>query len=408
VSRCLIILGLARRDWWHERILSLCAVLALASMLSPLIVLYGVRIGLVENLRTHLLQDPTALIIIPVGSGTSGYTETLFRQLRDMPSVRYVTPRTRAVASEMQFIGNNGSFVSLTLEPALTGDPLLERFQQPVPSDVLPGGEAVLSASAARKLDVKPGDAIQGRLGRKRPDGNLEMQIFNTRITGVLPPEALAADTAFFPLSVLEDIQDYRDYVAVPHRNYAGDARPKMDRHYESFRLYARDLDSVETLDAFLREQHIDVVTKAKSIADIKKIDQTLVQLLLVIGAAVGLGFVAFTLSSSLAAVRRKDKMLGMLRLLGFSRFALLLYPLKQILLTGVCGTLTAWGIAFCVARGIDHIFAAQLNGQTVCELLPEHLPIALAAVTGLSVIAALYPAVRAAGVEPALVIRDI
>jgi putative ABC transport system permease protein len=223
-----------------------------------------------------------------------------------------------------------------------------------------------------------------------------------------LPPEAIPSDTAFFPLTVLENIQDYRDYIAVPSRIWTGDPAPAAERRYESFRLYARDMDSVETLDKHLRDLRINVITKAKNIADIRMIDGSLTRLLVIIALAVGAGFVAFTLSSSLAAVRRKDKMLGMLRLLGFSRPALLCYPLYQALLTCAGGTFAAWLSARGVAASIDAFFAAQLAGGAVCVIRPEHFLAALAAGLALSLGATLYPAVRAAGIEPALVIRDV
>jgi putative ABC transport system permease protein len=393
--------------------LSLCAVLALASMLTPLLVLYGVRVGLVETLRATLLHDPAALIIIPAGSGGSGFTNELFEKLRRRPDVRFVTARTRDVAAEMQFAAKDGSYVPLTLEPTGPGDPLLERFGQPLPP-VAPEAaadapeDAVLSSSAARKLSAARGDILRGRLGRRRPDGALETAVFTIRVAGVLPPEAIPSDTAFLPLPVLENIQDYRDYIAVPRRSWDGDPATGIKRHYESFRLYARDLDSVETLDDHLRGLRISVITKAKNIADIRMIDSSLTRLLMIIALAVGAGFVAFTLSSSLAAVRRKDKMLGMLRLLGFSRPALLCYPLCQALLTCAGGTFAAWLLACGVAVSIDSLFAAQLAGGAICVIRPEHFLAALAAGLALSLGATLYPAVRAAGIEPALVIRDV
>jgi putative ABC transport system permease protein len=395
----------------------MCAVLALASMLTPLLVLHGVRVGLVENLRATLLHDPTALIIIPAGSGGGGFTDALFEKLRPRPDVRFVTARTRDVAAEMQFAARDGSYVPLTLEPTGPGDPLLDRFGRSLPA-VAPSGAAaadtpvpeaiVLSSSAARKLSASGGDILYGRLGRRRPDGTLEASVFTARVAGVLPPEAIASDTAFLPLPTLENIQDYRDFIAVPFRDWDGDPTPKTKRHYESFRLYARDLDSVETLDSHLRALGINVITKAKNIADIRMIDSSLTRLLMIIALAVGAGFVAFTLSSSLAAVRRKDKMLGILRLLGFSRPALLCYPLYQALLTCAGGTFTAWLLAYGVAASIDFLFAAQLAGGGICVVRPEHFLAALTAGLTLSLGATLYPAVRTAGIEPALVIRDV
>lgn len=56
-----IICGMALRDYWHERALSLCAVLALATVLAPLLILFGVRNGVISNLQERLLQDPATL-----------------------------------------------------------------------------------------------------------------------------------------------------------------------------------------------------------------------------------------------------------------------------------------------------------------------------------------------------------
>ena len=64
-------LRLAARDWRFERSLTLCAVLALASMLTPLLVLQGLKNGVIEGMRQRLLQDPTVLIITPKSDGGS-------------------------------------------------------------------------------------------------------------------------------------------------------------------------------------------------------------------------------------------------------------------------------------------------------------------------------------------------
>ena len=45
---------------------------------------------------------------------------------------------------------------------------------------------------------------------------------------------------------------------------------------------------------------------------------------------------------------------------------------------------------------------------EQVCRLLPEHFLLAFALVAGLSLLAALGPALRAARVEPSEVIRDV
>ena len=96
--RLSIICGMALRDYWHERALSLCAVLALATVLAPLLILFGVRNGVISNLQERLLQDPRNLEIVPVGSGK--YGKAFFEELRKRPDVGYVVPQTRAIARD--------------------------------------------------------------------------------------------------------------------------------------------------------------------------------------------------------------------------------------------------------------------------------------------------------------------
>ena len=399
---------LALRDWFHEHVLSLCAVLALASMLTPLLVMNAVKVGTVEALRSQLLQDPNTLIMIPAGRGASGYTQAQIDEFQRRPDVLFAIPRTRDVAAELSFEMANGAFAALSLEPTATGDPRLTHHHIAQPEAILPISTMVLSQPAARKLETGEGWTCTARLGRKRPDGTLESIKIQFKVVGILPAEASSHHVAFMPQKVLEDIQDYRDYIAVAGRGYSGDPAPLEKRRYESFRLYARTLNDVEPLDAYLRAQGIEVITKAKEIANIRRIDESLNHILMVVALAVGAGFVAFTVSSALAAVRRKDRMLGMLRLLGFSRFALLVYPITQTLFTGFCGVLLAGGLSLCAAAGINALFAPQLHDVSVCTLKLPHFLVALVVVLLLAVVGSIRPALRAARIDPSLVIRDV
>lgn len=404
----LLSMRLALRDWLHEHVLSLCAVLALASMLTPLLVMDAVKVGTVEALRGRLLEDPNTLIMTPRGSGISGYTRTQIDEFKKRPDVVFAIPRIRDVAAELLFEGANGAFATLSLEPTAPGDPRLSHHRISQPEASLPVSGMVLSQSAAHRLGAEEGRTLTAHLGRKRPDGVSESVKIQFKVAGILPAEATIQHAAFMPLSVLEDVENYRDYIAVPARGYSGDPALLENRPYESFRLYARTLDDVEALDASLRAQGIEVITKAREIANIRMLGEALNRILMVVALAVGVGFVAYTVSSALAAVRRKDRMLGMLRLLGFSRFALLLYPITQTLLTGFCGVLLAGGLSLCAAAGINALFGPQFDGASVCVLKMRHFLAALVAVLLLAVVGAIRPALRAARIDPSLVIRDV
>ena len=400
-------MGLAQRDWRYERGLSLCAVLALASMLAPLLVLHGVRNGVVASMREKLLQDPAVLVITPVGSGTEGsFSPAFIEQLQTLPGARFAIGRTRDIATDITLHHGQG-MQTVQMEPCAPGEPVLEHYRLPNPQDG-EEPEIVLSLPAARKLDVHVGENVTAALGRRTPEGKLESTDMTFRVCGILPDAASGRVLGFLPLRILEDIQDYRDSIAVPHRGFTGRTREGGERRFASFRLYAKDLNAVEQLADALAHRRVEARTRAKEIAGIRALETAISRVILIISLAVGAGFAAFTLSSVQGAVRRKDRMLGMLRLLGFPRCALLLYPLTQTLLTALSGILLAGGVYLAVSSGIERLFAEQAEGFSLCRLSPREFLAAAGIVLLLSVLAAMRAAWQAASIEPSSVIREV
>lgn len=416
------IVRLALGDYLHERLLSLCAVLALAAVLTPLLILFGVKYGVVSTLLDRLESTPQTLEISPVGSGR--YTRDYLDQLSRHPSVSFVLPRTRAIAATLDLVTENGQRLTVSLEPTAAGDPLLQRYSVPVPALAMDSGQSsvsgahvlwsglVLSAQAADRLGLAVGDSLEGRFER-RLAGKAQRASIPLRLMGILPVAAEQRPLAYAPLPVVEAAEDFRDGRAVPllgpERGWTGEDRPDAPRAYAGFRLYARTLDDVMRLRDAFAVQHIEVYTQAESIEQIKNLSLSLNLIFSLIGSAAAVGFLASTTSSMLAAVKRKERLLGLLRLSGFSTGSLLLFPLTQSLATALLGTAVACGLCALTAQGIDYLFAASLAGmESICRLLPVHYALALGMVCTLSLVAALGPALRASRVEPSEVIREI
>ena len=412
---------LAFKDYWHEFLLSACAVLGLAAVLTPLLVLYGVKFGVVQTLTERLRNDPRNLEISPVMSGK--YTPEYLAQLAAHPDVAFVLPRTRSIAATMDLSGTeaNGESsarlqVVASLEPTATGDPLLLRFGAAAPSmPQNPAAEPIgitLSASAAEKLHVKQGDTLNGKVER-RFQGKVQTARVALRVAAVLPLAAQQKDVAYVPLPLMEATEDYRDGRAVPElgtqNGWTGDPRPQEPRIYPGFRLYVRSLDDVMQLRQAFAAQKLDVYTHAEEIEQVTALARALNLIFALICAATAIGFLASTASSVLASIKRKQRILGLLRLNGFTTGALLLFPLAQSLLTALLGTALAAGVYGVAALVINTLFSASVSGmEQVCLLLPQHFLLTFAAVAGLALLAALGPALRAARIEPSEVIREI
>ncbi|WP_308584316.1 FtsX-like permease family protein [uncultured Desulfovibrio sp.] len=410
-------LRLACKDYWHEFLLSACAVLGLAAVLTPLLVLYGVKFGVVQTLTERLRNDPRNLEISPVISGR--YTPEYLAKLAAHPDVAFVLPRTRSIAATMDLSAGNGdarSVLVASLEPTAEGDPLLLRFGAAVPTmPQSPDTEAIgitLSSSAAEKLHLKQGDTLNGKVER-RFQGKVQTARVALRVTAVLPLAAQQKDVAYVPLPLMEATEDYRDGRAVPElgaqNGWTGEPRPQGERVYPGFRLYARGLDHVMPLREAFAVQKLDVYTHAEEIEQVTALARALNLIFALICAATAIGFLASTASSVLAGIKRKERVLGLLRLHGFTTGKLMLFPLVQSLLTALAGTALASGVYGVAAFAINKLFSASVTGmEQVCLLLPEHFVLAFAAVSGLALLAALAPALRAARVEPSEVIREI
>lgn len=398
---------LATKDWLHERSLSICGVLALASILAPLLILHGVHNGVVQRLRENLMRDPGVLVIVPQGSRGAGFEEEFLTEIASAPGVAYVIGRTRNVASELQVASETGRRQVITLEATSKGDPIFEKFGAPLPQAAKDNLQIALTYQAASKLEAKAGQTLTASLGRRSSSGKFESIQLELTIISVLPPEASNLDAGFISMPFLLAIQDFRDGISAPLLNYQGEMEPPQDRYYEGFRAYAVNMDDVENLEKWFLSRNVPVNTRSRDIANIKKIDSTLGAVIGLIAGAGCAGFLAFMASTSLAAVRRKWKEIGMLRLTGFSKLSLRVFPLTQVLLTGVCGCLLAFLLYGGVAFSIDALFAEETGGEAICVISWGAMGIIFLGVQLLALLAGGWAARKAASVSPVTVIRE-
>ncbi|UCF89876.1 MAG: FtsX-like permease family protein [Desulfobacterales bacterium] len=399
------IFRLSLQDYSHERLLSACAILGLAAVLAPLLVLFGVKSGIINTMVDRLIKDPRNLEITPIGSGR--YGQEWFSAEARRAGVAFVIPQTRSIAASMVIYNPNGGqprTLGVDLIPTGAGDPLLEKWGRIPAEDTA----VVLSASAARKLNVADQQAVVGRVGRS-VSGRKEQVTVDLKVAAVLPLEAFPRDAAFVRLALLEATEDYRDGFGSQVFGWPGKPRPTGSRDYPSFRLYARSIYDVAAVRDQLLSQGLEVYTRAEEIEVIQSLDRSFTIIFRLISLVAVCGYFASMASNILANVNRKSRHLGVTRLIGFSTGSIVWFPVVQSMATSVLGTAAAAGLYLIADLTINRTFARYLaEGEHVCRLAAGHLLFAFILTLALSMLASAYAAFRVAKIEPSEVIRDV
>ncbi|HWT10461.1 MAG TPA: FtsX-like permease family protein [Roseomonas sp.] len=384
---------LALADIWHERVLFLCSALGCAAVLAPLIVLFGLRQGVVAGLRAELLEDPRAREVVSVVNRT--LEPALFARLAADARIAFLVPRTRALSATivLENPARLGRGVRMELLPTGLDDPLLP--------GVAAGDGLVLSATAAERLGLAVGDAALASVARSR-GAEREVLTLSLPVNGIGPASAATRDAAFAGVPVLLLAEDFLD------GNAAVDARPgsiedARARPFAGFRLHAARLEDVPALDREFRLAGIEVASRAEAVAGLLRLDRNLALLFLAIAGAGGAGYLVSLGVGLWAQVERKRRDLALLSLLGLKRRALLMLPLLQAAAVALAGALLAFGVAAAVAGVLNRAFAGTVAGDRPVCLLTAWMGLAAAGVTLAGALAAAVLAgLRAAAVAPA------
>lgn len=393
--------GLAWQDYRNDAQLSACHVLALMAVIAPLLVLFGLKFGLVGSLTERLQRDPGVREIIPLGGGR--FSADFIAQLAKRSDVAFALPRTRQIAATADLlIPEQGRGATVEMIPTAAGDPLLQQVDPPAGL-----GQIVLSFTAAEKLGVHVGDEVQASFSRQQA-GRLQWRQMRLQVTAVLRLDAFERDGLFAPLSLLEAVEDYRDGRAVPSLGWQGEGESNVaQRIYPAFRLYARELTDVEPLRRYFADRRLLVSTQAAQIAQVQALSRNLDLVFWIVTALAISGAVAAIAAGALASVQRKQRELAVLRLLGFNTAALLLFVVMQALYSGLFAALGASGLYMLAEHGLNLLFT-QAPGEYASHLLPIHYVVALCAVLLASTVAAGLGGWRVSRIDASQGIRDV
>lgn len=377
--KSLLAARLALADMRHDAGLFASVGLTVAAVLAPLLLLLGLKTGVIDHLVGGLRADPATREIVL--RGHIPLPPSWFATMRARPDVAFVAPRMRQLAMPVDIgpaanpiRGINADFVV-----SAPGDPLLAGQAAGIGE-----GAIVISQRLAQQSGLKPGDEVAVWAIRRATTGNQRIDA-RARIAGIAPATATQNAAIFGPLAMAAALEAFQERDGTrPDANSA-------DHTFPSFRLYARDITDVAALERDLLAQGMEVRTEVARIGWTLSIDRNLTTLFAVLTAC-GAAGVAVTLAVSLwGNVARKRRALSLLRLLGLPAGALVVFPVVQGGLVAFLGSLVAAGVALAVAAVINAAYGvAYLEGNQLCHIAPLHILITVAGATALALLASL------------------
>lgn len=404
-ERFRLLASLALKDLWHDRKVSMCIAAALVAVIAPLLLLFGLKHGVVSQLQSELLNDPRNLEIRMISSGR--YDAEWLEVLRNRSEVGFAIGMTRSLNTQADLVRDRRHFVdNAEIIPTAAGDPLLASLSLSAP---LQGQAVVLSESAARRLNVGVDEQLSLFVSR-RLDGRAERGQQSVIVKGILPADVFPRPAAFVALPLLIALEDFRDGYRVDGVGVdTGEERGERETHFARARLYAADMDQVAELEQWLNAQHIDTASRLAEIENVKAINHVLGLVFGVIASTALVGCLASMLGAFLANIDRKRKDLAVLRLLGFDRPAIAGY----IVLQASTLTLAAYGVGLALYGLGSQIFNQALamsttTGSVVCRITFMHGVMALLLALFVALVVALIGMLRAFSIEPAESLREL
>jgi len=242
---------LAIRDLWHERVLTACLLLSVSAIIAPLLLLFGLKNGIVDTMRGRLLSDPSSREIYPRDIQGTPFPDKWFTETMDRPEVEFVGPRLD-VAGDLTVrfsrLPSESNSYATNCQVASVGDPRLPLLGFEAPDD----GQVVLTLSLAEKLGIQNGDAVTALVDRGGLSSPVETALAKLVVCAIVT-ETVPADRAWLPLSFLVGVRDFREYLPVPEFGWPGTKDEVGPRYDSLLTLVSRTLAGKELMEVSLK-----------------------------------------------------------------------------------------------------------------------------------------------------------
>lgn len=379
-----MLIKLALRHLFFERMMTVCQIAALACIMAPLLLLFSLRFGILTELQHRLMNDPKVLSLTLDMSYRLDHT--FFEHLTARPEVGFVVPQITALNAlvDLKF---PGTALRVSVLPTKPGDPVVLSsnisYEQPLGDD-----EAFISHDLAQVRGLKVGDIVTMVVARTQ-NGVRESVRTSLKLRGIVEERFVNDDCLLLNLDLVNAIDDYRNGFN-PKLLSDGSNLNERPRLYAKFRLYARDLESVIPLYYYLVNQHLNVSSKVREIQNLQAVTHVLNFIYGVIALVSVLGGALALTGLILSALRASKRNFVLLRLMGQGSRGIY----GVVMIEGVIIATVGFALAltlYSIGAGIfNTYFGTTLSGAMISELTLGHMALFYGATLALVLLIAL------------------
>ncbi len=359
---------LAVRHLLFERMMTICQIAALACLMAPLLLLFSLRFGILQELQNQLLNDPKVLALT---LDTSYRLDaTFFKQLEQRPEVGFLVPQITALNAliDLKF---PGTVTRVSVLPTKVGDPVVLRSGIPYERD-LANDEVLVSYDLAQVRELSPGDSVTMVVTRIQ-NGKRESVRTQLKIKGIVSERFVGDDSLLLNLDMVNAIDDYRNGFN-PVLLSDGSNVNTRPRLYAKFRLYAKDLEQVIPLYYYLVDQHLNVSSKVREIENVKAVAHVLNFIFGVIASVSLIGGALALTGLVLSALRASKRNFVLLRLMGQGQKGIYSVVLVEGMIISALGFILSL-VLYSLGAGIfNTYFGTTLGGSMISQLTVGHI----------------------------------
>ncbi|NVB38647.1 ABC transporter permease [Pseudenhygromyxa sp. WMMC2535] len=331
-------------------------------------------------------------------------------ELRERDDVRAVSVRITGGVMLATSANNVGAGV-LAMDPALEDETTLGLVEHLVEGEMFATADdpgIILGAKLAENLDVELGKKVVYTVTGK--DGEITSGL--ARVSGILRTGAPEVDSAtcLLPIGSLRQTLGY-------DADEATQIAVFLDSHRQAHAVAAALTGQVELGEQAVALPWDQALPDLAGFITMKETGNMVLQGIITVLIAAGIFNTLFV------SVMERLREFGILAAIGFSSLQLFVLIIWESLWVALCGlaagvVLTAWPYWKLSTEGMDYSAilgegGAQVSGVTMdpilyVELYPPHALVIAGAIIAATLLAGIYPALRAGRVEPVKVIRIV